>query len=324
MQRPRAAPIPSRHRPRLRIFTCRATTTSSPTPASGSRPKRAPTWWSPSVVVVAAAAAARRDLGWGHKSSGWCGWICRRRHHQRRGHAGWPTIPDLRRQRRHSGRRWIRQRRFRRAGRSWRCLQFSRRCLRRRRHRRTRWTREQQLDRPGAGRRWSLERGRHAGTRLGRSGNRNCRGTIGVLVPVCLAGGRWRRPCGVGPRRQRRRRRRRQRHYCSGRPRRCHDRNIGGNGFNESNFHQWSRWWRRRRWRARRHGRLRRSGSGGLPRHHWAVVLTLLCGGGEIVPVGTEAKSIHRSTSWSTRTSGSRDVCLNCSLELSSGTHEHP
>ena len=259
---------------------------------------------------------------------GGAGGIRRRRHHQRRGHAGGPAIPDLGRQRRHSGRRRIRQRRFRRAGGKWRCLQFSRRCLRRRRHRRTRWTREQQLDRPGSRRRGSLEPWRYAGTRFGGSGNRNCRGTIGVLVPVCLAGGRWRRSCRVGPRRQRRRCRRRQRHHCSGWPRRCHDRNIGGNGFDQSDLHQWSRWWRRWWWCARRHGRLRRSGSRGLPRHHRTVVLTLLCGGlcggGEMVPVGTEAESIHGSDSWSSGTSGARDVCLNHSLEFSSGPHEHP
>ena len=104
-------------------------------------------------------------------------------------------------------------------------------------------------------------------------------------------------------------------------------RNSGGHGFDQPDVHQWSRGWWWRGWCAWRHRRHRRSGSRGLPRHHRALVLTLLCGGlcggGEIVQAGTEAESIHRSASWDPGTSGSRDLCLNRSLELSSGPHEH-
>ncbi len=176
-----------------------------------------------------------------------------------------------------AGRGRVCKRRFRWNGRKRRRFELSRCCVCGRWHRRTWWSREQQFDGPGTRRCGSFEPRRNAGTRVRRSGKRDYRGAVGVVLPVRVAGWRWRRPCWVRSGWKWWRSSRHRRHHRARWSHWCHDRSERRNRFDESDLHEWSRGWRRGRRCAEWSGRRRWPGSGGLPRHHWAAVLTLRC-----------------------------------------------
>ena len=135
---------------------------------------------------------------------------------------------------------------------------------------------EQQFDRPGTRRCGSFEPRRNAGTRVRRSSKRDHRGAVGVVLPVRVARWRWRRPCWVRSGWKWWRSSRHRRHHRTRWSHRCHDWSERRNRFDEPDLHEWSRGRRRGRRCAEWSGRRRWTGSGGLPRHHWAAVLTFM------------------------------------------------